>query len=1007
MSLSPTPQAPGDAAAGAVQAAELAAFPPFDRLEPARLEQLAARCERRQFRLGQVVLREEVLPEGVLLVQQGRLRLLASDPGGEGTITIDRLQSGAVVGWSSLVRQRPCEHVRASTPVQAVLVPAADFLAALAEPSPFSAWFHQNLGAGELHQLLVALVRRDPAAAPLLEQWTSAQLEVTLVSQPSGRPPEPLDPSDGRGWWISSGGPLAAPWPADPPGPPAAAAPGGIPWLRLIGLTLPSAPPALSPHAASAPPGSAPYSLAPPPAASPAAPAPPPAPPPPPVEPGTSRLRLPRASGPRDVPMALAVSLSRHFAVPLNRDGLRDFIDGILQKQPRFNLVNAGQLIDYLDLRVVLSRIPRDRLARVPVPAVLLQHGQLVLLDGVDGDGQVRLLEPELGPLRLPVQELQGCPEAPELIELLLVQRHPASKEIAFSWSWFLPYVRPHTRGLVEVLAASVIVNTLALVTPLGMQVLIDQVARFQNMGALISISALLLLASVVVAVVRTLRTIVFAQITNRIDQDSKATILDHLVRLPQDYFDSRPVGHVMYYFNVLDRLREFLVGQSLTTVVDFLFSFLYIFVLLLINPLLTLVTLSTLPLLLVVGLISNPIFEHQVQRTMSKAVVTSSYLNESITGIQTIKSQNAELKTRWEFLNRYAAYIGEDFKLKLTSETTANIAGFVTELNSLLVIGFGIWLVMQNQLTLGGFIAFRIIAGYITRPLMQVVVTWQQFRMSTRQMELVADIVDRPTEQSDEEASNIPMPPIDGHVRFDNVGFRFAEDGPMVLQGIQLDIPTGSFVGMVGGSGSGKSTLLKLLPRFYRALEGKVLIDGLDVSKVELYSLRRQVGVVPQDSLLFDGTIRENLLLVKPDATVEELIRATRIACAHEFIMEMPQGYNSSVGERGAGLSGGQRQRLALARAVLQNPRMLILDEATSALDARTERQVCINLFEAFRGRTVFFITHRLSTVRPADMIVLMDKGAVMEVGSHDQLMEKRGWYYALFRSQLQEGLS
>ena len=1018
MSVSPTPLSPGDPPEGAVQPAELLAFPPFDRLDPALLERLAAICERRQFRLGQVLLREAVMPPGVLLVQQGRLRLLASDPSGGGTITIDRLQPGALVGWSSLVRQCPCEHLRASSPGQALLVPAADFLAAVAAPSPFSAWFHQHLSAAELHQLLLALAERDPTAAPLLEQWTSAQLEVTLVSQPADTPVTPIDSSDGRAWWISSGGPLAAPWPASPSEPPTAAGP--IPWLRLIGLTLPAPPKTTpSPEPASPEPASpespapggggslaraAPYNLAPPPA-----PALPPvlAAPVAPAEPGAHRLRLPRASGPRDVPLALAVSLSRHFAVPCNRDGLRDFIDGILQKQPRFNLVNAGQLIDHLGLRVVLSRIPRDRLARVPTPAVLLQHGQLVLLDGVDGDGQVRLLEPELGPLRLPPQELQGCPEAPELIEMLLVQRHPGSKEIAFSWSWFLPYLRPHTRGLVEVLAASVIVNLLALVTPLGMQVLIDQVARFQNMGALISISALLLLSSVVVAVVRTLRTIVFAQITNRIDQDSKATILDHLVRLPQDYFDSRPVGHVMYYFNVLDRLREFLVGQSLTTVVDFLFSFLYIFVLLLINPLLTLVTLSTLPLLLVVALISNPIFENQVQRSMARAVATSSYLNESITGIQTIKSQNAELKTRWEFLNRYAAYIGEDFKLKLTSETTANIAGFVTELNSLLVIGFGIWLVMQNQLTLGGFIAFRIIAGYITRPLMQVVVTWQQFRMSTRQMELVSDIVDRPTEQSEEEASNIPMPPIDGHVRFDHVGFRFAEEGPMVLQGIQLDIPTGSFVGMVGGSGSGKSTLLKLLPRFYRALEGKVLIDGLDVSKVELYSLRRQVGVVPQDSLLFDGTIRENLLLVKPDATVEELIRATRIACAHDFIMEMPQGYNSSVGERGAGLSGGQRQRLALARAVLQNPRMLILDEATSALDARTERQVCINLFEAFRGRTVFFITHRLSTVRPADMIVMMDKGAVMEVGSHDQLMDKRGWYYALFRSQTQEGLS
>jgi ATP-binding cassette subfamily B protein len=208
----------------------------------------------------------------------------------------------------------------------------------------------------------------------------------------------------------------------------------------------------------------------------------------------------------------------------------------------------------------------------------------------------------------------------------------------------------------------------------------------------------------------------------------------------------------------------------------------------------------------------------------------------------------------------------------------------------------------------------------------------------------------------------------------------------------------------MVGGSGSGKSTLLKLLPRFYSAESGRVLIDGFDIAKVELYSLRRQIGVVPQDSLLFDGTIRDNLLLVKPDASAEELIRACKIACAHEFIMNLPEGYNSSVGERGAGLSGGQRQRMALARAVLQNPRMLILDEATSALDARTERQVCLNLFEAFRGRTVFFITHRLSTVRPADLIVLMDKGAVMEVGSHQQLMEQRGWYYGLYQSQAQD---
>ena len=228
-----------------------------------------------------------------------------------------------------------------------------------------------------------------------------------------------------------------------------------------------------------------------------------------------------------------------------------------------------------------------------------------------------------------------------------------------------------------------------------------------------------------------------------------------------------------------------------------------------------------------------------------------------------------------------------------------------------------------------------------------------------------------------------------------------------MILHNVSLNVPAGTFVGLVGGSGSGKSTLLKLLPRFYAPESGRIKIDGLDISKVELYSLRRQIGVVPQDSLLFDGTIKENLLMVKPDATTEELMRATRIACAHDFIMEMPQGYNSPVGERGAGLSGGQRQRMALARAVLQNPRMLILDEATSALDATTERQVCLNLFEAFRGRTVFFITHRLSTVRPADLIVLMDQGVVMETGDHDTLMQRQGWYCALVQSQAMEGLN
>jgi ATP-binding cassette subfamily B protein len=650
----------------------------------------------------------------------------------------------------------------------------------------------------------------------------------------------------------------------------------------------------------------------------------------------------------------------------------------------------------------MLSELPRDRLRRVAPPALLEQNGQFALLEGVDPDGRLRLLEPELGPLRVEPQQL-GNPQT-TLVPLLLLQRQQDAKQRQFNWGWYGPFIREHRRALVEVLSLSVVINLLTLATPLGLQQLIDQVVHQDNLNALISISLVLLLAAAIRGVMKSLRSYIFTDTANRIDQATKATILDQLVRLPQFFFDSRPVGQVIHYFHQLDRLREFLVGQSITTVVDFLFSFLYLAILLTLSIPLTLASLATLPLMLILAIISNPLMRSQINRSMTEAVKTYAYLNESITGIQTIKSQNAELKTRWEFQNRYSRFIGEDFKLKVTRESLANVAGFIHDLNSLVVVGVGVFLVMKNELTLGSFIAFRILSGYITGPLVKMVQTWQQFEQSSAALRMVADVVDRPTEQSQEEALNIPMPPLIGGVQFVDVVFRYSEDQDPILNGVNLEIPSGSFVGLVGGSGSGKSTLLKLLPRFYRPSTGRVLVDGLDINKVELYSLRRQIGVVPQDTVLFDGSIRDNLLLVKPDATAAELMAAARIACAHDFIMNLPKGYNSDVGERGAGLSGGQRQRLALARAVLQNPRLLILDEATSALDARTERQVCLNLLEAFRGRTVFFITHRLTTVQPADLIVLMDRGAVMESGSHAELMAQRGWYFALHRSQQQE---
>jgi ATP-binding cassette subfamily B protein len=412
-------------------------------------------------------------------------------------------------------------------------------------------------------------------------------------------------------------------------------------------------------------------------------------------------------------------------------------------------------------------------------------------------------------------------------------------------------------------------------------------------------------------------------------------------------------------------------------------------------------------PVIMGLGVITNPALKSQIVRTKGEAIRTYSFLTEAISGVQTIKAQNAELKTRWEFEDRYSRLLGEDFKLRVLGDSRSNLLEFVNNFSQLVFIMVAILLIIQNKLGIGELFAARILGEYVVGPLTQIPSQWQQIQLATQALGIVADVVDRPTEQSLAESQNIPMPPLQGRVEFRGLSFRYRDQGPLNLEGVNLSIPAGAFVGLVGGSGSGKSTLLKLLPRSYRPLEGSVLVDGLDISKIELYSLRRQIGVVPQESMLFDGSIRDNLLLVKPDASAAEMIRAARIACAHDFIMELPNGYNTNVGERGAGLSGGQRQRLALARAVLQNPRMLILDEATSALDASTERQVCINLLEAYRGRTVFFITHRLTTVKPADVIVMMDRGAIMEMGNHQQLMDQQGWYYALYSSQTQEGLS
>ena len=419
-------------------------------------------------------------------------------------------------------------------------------------------------------------------------------------------------------------------------------------------------------------------------------------------------------------------------------------------------------------------------------------------------------------------------------------------------------------------------------------------------------------------------------------------------------------------------------------------------------SPILAVVALSTLPIYLIIVIIVAPIYKSLIRKRAVAAAKTQSHLIEVISGIQTVKAQNFELTARWKWQDRYRNFVTEGFKSVALGSTSGEIGSFLNQVSGLLILWVGMALILQGEFTLGQLIAFRIIAGNVTNPLLQLAGLYQGIQGVQLSMERLGDIIDQQPELNNpNELGQIPLPPILGSVRVENLFFRFGKTGPYQIDDLSLEVSSGSFVGIVGQSGSGKSTLMKLIPRLYNPNKGRIFVDDYDIEKVELSSLRRQVGIVPQDSLLFEGSIAENIALNDTNASTEAIIEAANIACAHDFIMALPQGYATKVSERGSNLSGGQRQRIAIARTILNNPQLLIMDEATSALDYETERSLCENLQKWSSGRTVFFVTHRLSTVRYSDKILVMHQGRLAEQGTHDELMSLGGRYSVLYSQQ------
>ena len=586
-------------------------------------------------------------------------------------------------------------------------------------------------------------------------------------------------------------------------------------------------------------------------------------------------------------------------------------------------------------------------------------------------------------------------------IRAVHVFKGPHTPGKTFSLSWLLPYIKKHQLGLAEVFVASLFTQLLSLASPLLFQQIIDRVIGQGAKDSLTGLAVLMVLFAILEVVFGSLRTFQFADISNRIDIEMGSSIIGHMLRLNARYFEKRPVGELASRLNELDNIRRFLTGTALTVTLDALFASLYLVVMFFYSSVLSLVVLGTLPLLLLATVGLSPLTQRLLRERAEAYAKTQSLMVEMLNGIQTIKLQSAESTTRQKWEDKHLQTINKGFSTIIANTASSNALQLLNKLSSIAITVGGAILVLRNEMTLGQLIAFRIISSYVTQPVLRLASAWQGFQEMTLSFERLADVINQPLESPPLERNQFTMPPLLGAVRFDNVSFAYSSAAAAQLSGVTLDIVPGSFVGIVGQSGCGKSTLLKLLPRLYLPTQGKVLVDGIDIAKVDLYSFRSQLGYVPQDCLLFEGSILSNLTYKDSQAEIDDVVAAAKLASAHDFIMSLPYGYGTPIGEKGSGLSGGQRQRIALARMLLQNPRMIILDEATSALDVDTELQVVTSIRNHARGKTLLMITHRLSTLKGADQIIVMHDGNVDSVGDHASLMARGGRYFVLYQQQ------
>ncbi len=699
-----------------------------------------------------------------------------------------------------------------------------------------------------------------------------------------------------------------------------------------------------------------------------------------------------------DCGAACLVMVSRYWGKHFSINRLRDIANVDRSGASLRGLSAAAESLGFTTRPVKASL---DQLAKQKLPVIVHWEGKHYIVIYEINPRNIIVADPAIGQRTLSHAEFQaGWTGYTLLLQPTILLKD--TKETTTPLWQFLELIKPHSLVMLEVLITSVFIQIFGLITPLFTQLILDRVVVQRSELTLTAVGLGLLIFSLFRVMLMGLRQYLLFHTANKLDLALIVGFIRHTLRLPLSFFESRYVGDIISRVQENRKIQRFLSGEALSILLDLLTVFIYVGLMFWYSWKMALLALVVIPPFFLLALIATP-FLQKISREIFHAVAKeSSYLIEVLTGVRTVKSTAVEQTVRWHWEELLHKEIKTNFSGQVISNSLQIFSNTIQAVVTTALLWFGASLVIQNQLTIGQLVAFNMLLGNLISPFQRLTVLWNQLQEVVIATERINDVLDAELEEDLQYQARQLLPDIQGQISFENVTFRYHKESNInILENIIFEIQPGQIVALVGRSGSGKTTISKLVLGLYPPTDGRVLIDGVDISSISLRSLRQQVGVVDQGTFLFGGTIRENISLGHPGATLEEVIEAANLAGADEFIKKLPMGYETQIGEGGGLLSGGQRQRIAIARALLGNPRLLIFDEATSHLDTESERTIQKNLNTILKGRTALVIAHRLSTIRNADLILVLDKGVLIESGTHEALMAKRGHYFYLNQQQ------